>query len=76
MLEPYGRELCDIPYVFLKTTISMSHRPKALKGMLVGKTKNDEMTLRSIQRIEYYTPKETAAIINILIKSGRVKRLI
>jgi hypothetical protein len=54
----------------------MSERPKALKGMLIGKTKRDEMTLRSIQRIEYYSPKETAGIINILIKEGRVKRLV
>lgn len=75
MLVPYGRELCDIPYVFLKTTSSMSDRPKALKGMLVGKTKNDEMALRSIQRIKYYTPTEMAGIISILIKNGRVKRL-
>lgn len=78
MLVPYGRELCDIPYVFLKTTSSMSDRPKALKGMLVGKTKNDEMTLSSIQKnhkLEYYTQKEMAGIISILIKNGRVKRL-
>lgn len=54
----------------------MSDRPRALRGMLVGKTKNDEMTLRSIQRIKYYTPKETEAIIKILIENGRVKRLI
>lgn len=76
MLVPYGKELCDIPYVFFKTTISMSDRPKALKGMLIGKTKNDEMTLKSIQRIEYYTQEEMAGIISILIKNGRVKRLI
>ena len=54
---------------------SMSKRPRALRGMLVGKTKNDEMTLKSIQRIEYYTPKETQGIINILIQQGRVRRL-
>jgi len=65
-----------LPYLFLKTTSSMSERPKALQGMLVGKTKNDEMTLRSIQRIKYYTKKEMAGIINVLIKNGRVKRLV
>jgi hypothetical protein len=65
-----------MPYLLTKMGFSMSERPKALKGMLVGKTKNDEMTLRSIQRIEYYTQKEMAGIINILIKNGRVKRLI
>ena len=56
----------------------MSDRPKALKGMLVGKTKNDEMTLQNIQRlerIEYYTPKEAQRIINIFIKQGRIMRL-
>tara|TARA_R110002074_G_scaffold189576_1_gene355464 strand:- start:1302 stop:1475 length:174 start_codon:yes stop_codon:yes gene_type:complete len=57
----------------------MSERPKALKGMLVGKTKNDEMTLSSIQKnhkLEYYTKKEMVGIINLLIKNGRVKRLV
>ena len=57
----------------------MSNRPRALQGMLVGKTKNDEMTLRSIQKnykLEYYTKREMAGIINILIKEGRIKRLI
>lgn len=64
-----------MPYVHFKIGFSMSKRPRALRGMLVGKTKNDEMTLRSIQRIEYYTPKETQGIINILIKQGRILRL-
>jgi len=64
-----------MPYVHLITGFSMSKRPRALRGMLVGKTKNDELTLRSIQRIEYYTPTETEGIINILIKQGRVVRL-
>ena len=57
----------------------MSERPKALKGMLIGKTKNDEMTIRSIQKnynLEYYTKKEMVGIINLLIKNGRVKRLV
>lgn len=56
----------------------MSKRPRALRGMLVGKTKNDELTLQTIQRlerIEYFTPKETQGIINILIKQGRIMRL-
>ncbi len=57
----------------------MSERPKALKGMLIGKTKADEMTIRSIQKnynLEYYTKKEMVGIINLLIKNGRVKRLV
>ena len=68
-----------MPYVHLITVYSMSNRPRALQGMLVGKTKNDEMTLRSIQKnykLEYYTKREMAGIINILIKEGRIKRLI
>ena len=57
----------------------MSERPKALKGMLVGKTKNDELTLDSIRKnhkLEYYNKKEMARIITLLIENGRVKRLI
>ena len=33
----------------------MSERPKPLKGMIVGKTTTDEMTLRSLQKKQ--TPK-------------------
>ena len=68
-----------LPYLFLKGSSIMSKRPRALQGMLVGKTKNDEMTLNAIQRnynLEYYTKKEMAGIISLLIKNGRVKRLI
>tara|TARA_X000001382_G_scaffold130253_1_gene124552 strand:- start:1706 stop:1912 length:207 start_codon:yes stop_codon:yes gene_type:complete len=67
-----------MPYVHFKIGFSMSKRPRALRGMLVGKTKNDELTLQTIQRlerIEYFTPKETQGIINILIKQGRIMRL-
>ena len=68
-----------MPYLLSKMGFSMSERPKALKGMLIGKTKNDEMAIRSIQKnhkLEYYTKKEMVGIINLLIKNGRVKRLV
>ena len=54
----------------------MSSRPRALKNMLVGKRKNDEMKLKSLTLSVYYTDDEKKAIIKKWLKDGRILRLI
>ena len=50
-------------------------RPNALKNMLIGRTKNDELKLQSVSLCEYHTEKEKKAIISSLIAQGRLLRL-
>ena len=51
-------------------------RPKALKNMLVGKTRNDNMNLRTLSKSVYHTEKEIQTVIKQLIAEGRIKRLV
>jgi hypothetical protein len=63
------------PYCFIILN-NMSNRPRALRGMLVGKTKNNEIAIRVLTLSNYYSDKEKNAIVATWIQDGKVLRLI
>lgn len=63
------------PYCFIILN-NMSNRPRALRGMLVGKTKNDEIRLRVLTSTKYYSDDEKNAIVATWLQDGKVLRLI